>query len=87
MPLAPYIGPELSLLVLSADLRERLAWSTFTGPGATSELRVAALAVGQGLGVLAANVGAAGGLLTVPADRGAPGAADAYVVTFPAPEP
>jgi hypothetical protein len=83
--LGPYAGPELSLLILSADLRERLTWTTFTGQGATSGLSVSALGVGNGVGVLAVNVAAAGGLLTVPADLEAPGSADAYLVTFPTP--
>jgi hypothetical protein len=81
-----YGEPEASLLVLSADLRERLAWTTFTSADGAGPAKIEAIAVNAGLGVLVATTPSAAAAITVPPGATAPlGAEDGYFVTFPAP--
>jgi hypothetical protein len=84
-PLGPYAGPEASLLVLSADLRERLTWTSFTDTAGPAKSAVRALAVGAGVGVVGATLDGSAALINVPSAPTAEPAAGGYVVVFPAP--
>ncbi len=82
----PFAGLESSLLVLSADLRERLAWTTFTGVAGPDGASIEGLAVGAGLAVVVASSDGSGRLLTVPASAGSPdGEGHGYFAILPAP--
>ncbi len=84
--LGPYAGPEASLLVLSADLRERLTWTSFTGTQGPAAGDIGALAVASGIGVLGATTDASAPLLNVPPLPPTPPApSGGYLVVFPAP--
>jgi len=81
-----YSAIEASLMILSADLRQRKTWTTFTGSG-PSGANVEAVAWGSGTGVAVVSASSdAGSLLTYEARQPEPGGGqDGYWVTFPAP--
>ncbi len=84
IPLGPYAGPEAWLLVLSADLRERLTWTSFTDAAGPAGAVVSTIAVGSEVGVIGAKLDGSAALIAVP---NAPSAepAGGYFVVFPAP--
>lgn len=84
-PLGPYAGPEASLLVLSADLRERLSWTSFTAGAGPDNSAVRAIAVGSGVGVVGATLDGAAALISAPEEKDTKPPSGGYLVTFPAP--
>jgi hypothetical protein len=80
-----FAGEEASLLMLSADLRQRLAWTTFTSSGPAGA-NIASIAVQSGLGVVVASANDTGSLIVHPQDASdVRGGDDGYFVSFPAP--
>ncbi len=81
-----YAGEEASLLVLSADLGQRLSWNTFTSAAGAGPANVEAIALGAGAGLAVMTTPGPAALITVPTGATAAlGGDDGYFVTFPAP--
>jgi hypothetical protein len=80
-----FVGEEASLLILSADLKERLSWATFTGAAGPAVSSIQALALGTGVGAAVGTTEAGELLVYPPAGSLRSEDGDGYFVSFPLP--